>query len=254
MSHPLNNITPLLAFQDNYIWAMHSPDKRSIVVVDPGDAQVVLSYLHSHQLSLSAILATHHHWDHTGGIAELCQQFPDIPVYSAKNVKEGDEVFLPSLSLTFKVLEIPGHTLDHIAFVAPEILFCGDTLFSCGAGRIFEGTPAQMLHALDKIKALPKNTQIYCGHEYTLANIAFAKVVDPTNQALIAREKAVIALRKAHKPSLPVSLEIELQTNPFLRCTNQAIISAVENHYHCHLGSEVEVFAHLREWKNQFTA
>ncbi len=259
----MNKIIAIPAFKDNYIWALHSLDGSQVVVVDPGTAEPVLDYLRKNELALSAIFVTHHHWDHSGGVAGLLEHFPDIPVYGPANekvegttkaVKENDVISLDAFQLEFRVMDIPGHTLGHIAFVGPSLLFCGDTLFSCGCGRIFEGTPSQMYHSLEKIKNLNKNTLIYCGHEYTLANIAFAQTVTPHNKALTKRLMEVKDLRAQNLPSLPVSLQVECDTNPFLRCKETEIMDAVQNHSHTKLTTSVDIFTHLREWKNNFTS
>lgn len=254
-------IHAIKALKDNYIWAIHSPENTHVVVVDPGVAEPVITYLKKKNLILDGILLTHHHLDHTGGVATLLEHFPSIPVIGSYKdkvpgishfVQEGEKVFLANLGLTLNIIEIPGHTLGHIAYYDGNNVFCGDTLFSCGCGKIFEGTPLQMYHSLEKLKKLPLATQIYCGHEYTLANIAFAKVVDPNNLALEDRRKQVEACREKDLPSLPVSLETELQTNPFLRCEQGNIKTCVQNHFGVELNSPILVFSHLREWKNQF--
>lgn len=262
----MNKIIPIPAFKDNYIWAIHSPDGKHIAVVDPGDATPVLKYLQKYNLTLDAILITHHHWDHTGGIEKLLELAPHIPVFGSHKsnikqinsfVKEGADITLPSFDYPMQILEIPGHTLDHVAYVGPLSLFCGDTLFSCGCGRLFEGNPEQMVHSLNKIQALDKETQIYCGHEYTLANIQFAKVVEPHNVLLQNREKKIQLLVQQNHPTLPVTLEIEQQTNPFLRCNFPDVIQSVQKHWNHQLTSQVvstiEVFSYLRQWKDTFT-
>jgi hydroxyacylglutathione hydrolase len=257
----MNKIVAIPAFKDNYIWAVHSLEGSQIVVVDPGAADPVFDYLQNNNLTLTGILVTHHHWDHSGGVPDLMSQFPEIKAYGPAQekvaglthlVKENDEISFAEFGLDLHVIDIPGHTLGHIAYVGHDILFCGDTLFSCGCGRIFEGTPAQMYHSLDKIKKLSKNTQIYCGHEYTLANMTFAQLVEPKNKALYARQKIVKDLRLRSLPSLPVTLATELETNPFLRCNEMSVVSSVQKHVKATVTDPVSVFAHLREWKNHF--
>ncbi len=257
----MNKIIAIPAFKDNYIWAIHSLEGSQLVVVDPGSADPVLEYLQTNNLTLSAILVTHHHWDHSGGVVALLKQFPNIQVYGpanekveglTKGVKENDVISLEAHQLELRVIDIPGHTLGHIAFVGSSLLFCGDTLFSCGCGRIFEGTPNQMYHSLEKIKNLSKNTLVYCGHEYTLANIAFAQTADPHNKALAKRLIDVQNLRAQNLPSLPVSLQMECETNPFLRCEAPEIVNAVQNYSHAKLSSSIDIFAQLREWKNNY--
>lgn len=254
------NIIPIPALKDNYIWAIHSPDNCTLTVVDPGEAAPVISYLTNNNLTLQSILITHHHLDHTAGILPLCEHSPGIEVlgpYEAipgltRRLKEGDEVSLFDGALTLKILDIPGHTLGHIAYYTEAILFCGDTLFSCGCGRIFEGTPAQMFASLSKIKALNENTLMYCAHEYTLANIAFAKQIDPNNAALEKRYQDVILSRNNGLSSLPVTLRTECETNPFLRCNQHAVIQSVLEKVPHAPHSEESIFAQLRQWKDHF--
>lgn len=256
----MNNIVAIPAFKDNYIWAVHSLHGQHIVVVDPGDAAPVLNYLQANKLSLHAILITHHHADHSGGILTLKTHFPDVAVYGPALEKiagvdnplvEGDVITFADFGLSLNILDIPGHTKGHIAYYNDKILFCGDTLFSCGCGKIFEGTPQQMWQSLMKLKQLPKETLIYCGHEYTKANIQFAKMVDPTNQNLLSRLAAAQDCLDNSRPTLPISLESECQTNPFLRVNTKEIIQAVQKRWHFEENDAVSIFSHLREWKNQ---
>src|SRR5438477_4209354 len=202
-------IVPISAFKDNYVWTLRN--ERHAAVVDPGEARPVLAYLAREKLELAAILATHHHADHVGGIADLRARF-EVPVYGPKHepiptltrpVAEGDTVEVPRLGVKFSVLDIPGHTRAHIAYYGAGALFCGDTLFACGCGRLFEGTADQMYASLGKLAALPDDTKVYCGHEYTLANIGFAKAVEPGNRALGEREARDRKLRDAGRPTLP---------------------------------------------------
>lgn len=254
------NIIPIPALKDNYIWAIHSPDNCTLAVVDPGDAAPVISYLAKNNLTLQSILITHHHSDHTAGILPLCEHTPHIDVLGpheaipglTDTLREGDEVSLFEGALKLNVLDIPGHTLGHIAYYSETILFCGDTLFSCGCGRIFEGTPAQMLNSLNKMKALNENTLLYCAHEYTLANLAFAKLVDSHNPSLEKRYQDVLLTHQNNLPSIPISLKTEFETNPFLRCNQETIIQSVREKYPLCPYSESAVFAHLREWKDGF--
>lgn len=261
----LPRIVPVRAFADNYIWVIR--DHRHAAVVDPGDASPILDYLRHEKLQLAAILNTHHHRDHVGGNEKLLREFP-VPVYGPATEaiptvthplrecagRESDEgvVYLREFTLSFRVLDIPGHTAGHIAYYGGNMLFCGDTLFACGCGRLFEGTPGQMVASLQKLADLPKDTEVYCGHEYTLNNIRFARTVEPGNQELLEREKAVEALAKQHVPTLPSTIGLEKATNPFLRCGEPEVISSASAKMNKPLNDPVSVFAVLRDWKNRF--
>src|SRR5687768_2757510 len=251
------NVVPVSAFKDNYIWTLRNASHAA--VVDPGEAPPVLEFLEREGLRLAAILATHHHADHVGGIAEILAVHP-VPVYGPKNepiatltraVAEGDRVRIPELDVEFSVLDIPGHTRAHIAYYGAGSLFCGDTLFACGCGRLFEGTADQMYASLQKLRALPDDTKVYCGHEYTLANIGFAKGVEPRNSALAARERRDRELRASGRPTLPSTLREEKATNPFLRCTEPAVVDSVNKYLGQRVSDPVRVFAAIREWKNR---
>ena len=250
-------VVPVNAFKDNYVWTLR--DGRSAAVVDPGEARPVLEYLAREKLSLIAILATHHHPDHVGGIGEILREHR-VPVYGPRGepiatltdpVCEGDTVSLPALDASFSVLDIPGHTRAHIAYYGAGALFCGDTLFACGCGRLFEGTAEQMYASLQKLAALPDDTKVYCGHEYTLANIGFAKSVEPGNAALSARERRDQALRAAGRPTLPSTLGEEKATNPFLRCADPAVVESANKYLGSRVADPIRVFAAIREWKNR---
>ena len=251
------DVVPVTAFKDNYVWTLRNATHAA--VVDPGEARPVLDYLARTRLKLAAILATHHHPDHVGGIAQIVEKYR-VPVYGPRNepiptltqpVSEGDTVTIPELGASFSVLDIPGHTRAHIAYYGAGSLFCGDTLFACGCGRVFEGTAQQMYASLEKLRALPDETRVYCGHEYTLANIGFAKGVEPGNAALTAREARDRRLREAGKPTLPSRLGEEKATNPFLRCTEPAVVESVNKYLGTRVSDPVSVFAAIREWKNK---
>jgi hydroxyacylglutathione hydrolase len=253
-------IVPVPAFRDNYIWTLRAPGGRSVVVVDPGEAAPVLEHLAREGRELSAILATHHHPDHVGGIAELVAQ-RKIPVYGPRGepiasvthpVGGGDVVTLPQLGVSFQVLDIPGHTRAHVAYYGAGALFCGDTLFACGCGRLFEGTAEQMYGSLEKLRSLPDDTRVYCGHEYTLANIGFARAVEPRNEALALREQQARRLREAGRPTLPSTLGEEKRTNPFLRCAEPAVIESANKYLGARIADPVRVFSAIRDWKNRF--
>lgn len=259
------HIVALRALADNYIWVIR--DHCHAAVVDPGDAAPVLDYLHRENLKLIAILNTHHHNDHVGGNAALLREFT-VPVHGPANESiptlthrlkecsdhesEEGNAYLPEFSLTLRVLDIPGHTAGHIAYYGANLLFCGDTLFACGCGRLFEGTAKQMLDSLQKLADLPKETEVYCGHEYTLNNIRFARIVEPGNQALIEREAVVKKLREQNLPTLPSTIAMEKATNPFLRCNQPEIIRNAGIHARKPLSDSVSVFAAIREWKDHF--
>jgi hydroxyacylglutathione hydrolase len=222
----MRSLRPLPALSDNYIWLLADDAVGTALVVDPGEARPVLEALAADDLVLTAILLTHHHSDHIGGTFELADQFPEAVVYApdddriscaARRVSDGDVVAIPSPAARFRVIEVHGHTRSHIAYYGEGLLFCGDTLFSLGCGRLFEGEPADMLASLDRLAALPGDTRVCCGHEYTLANAAFARTVEPDNDVLAARTDAAHALRARNIPTLPAVLDEELAANPFLR-------------------------------------
>jgi hydroxyacylglutathione hydrolase len=246
------------AFKDNYIWVLE--DGRNAVAVDPGDARPVQEFLDRKGLSLTAVLATHHHADHVGGLVGLAQRWRCATFGPAsekvdgldRRLAEGEQITVPGLGLDFGVLDIPGHTAGHIAFAGEDLVFCGDTLFACGCGRLFEGTAGQMVDSLGKLAGLPGATRVFCGHEYTLANIRFAEAVEPDNARLKARKLREEEKRARGVPTLPSTIEEELATNPFLRCSQPAVVAAAERHAGRRLAGAVEVFAEIREWKNNF--
>ncbi len=254
-------VTAIPAFTDNYFWLIHAPrDAQRVLVVDPGDASAVLNALQQNRLTLSGILVTHHHADHVGGVLELLSHYT-VPIYgpmgeaipgNPSRVKQGEHVQFDGLGLDFEVLEVPGHTAGHIAYAGHGAVFCGDTLFSAGCGRLFEGTAAQMTASLRKLMALPEETAVYCAHEYTLANLRFAQTVEPDNLAVQEHLQRCTALRQAAKATLPSSMGLELNINPFLRLGAETVKRAAEGHAGRKIDSETETFAVLRDWKNHF--
>ncbi|MBL8430679.1 MAG: hydroxyacylglutathione hydrolase [Dechloromonas sp.] len=250
------DISLIPAFKDNYIWLL-TRGKRAFVV-DPGDASPVIARLEADDLTLEGILITHHHADHQGGVAELKARWP-VEVHAPANesitgctrpLSGGERIDV--LGQMVDVMAVPGHTLGHLAYLAPGTLFCGDTLFGAGCGRLFEGTPEQMSASLDSIAALPDDTLVYCAHEYTEMNLRFALAVEPENAALQARVAKVSALRAAGLPSVPLTLAEEKATNPFLRCADQAVMSAAEKRNPAVDRKKAAIFREIRSWRNDF--
>jgi len=251
-------INALPVFTDNYIWLISHLQHPYVIIVDPGDGDAVMHHCQAHGLVPLAILITHHHWDHSRGIITI-KQHHDIPVYGPAHEQidhithplvEGDLITFKELSLEFKIIDTPGHTAGHICYYGHGTLFCGDTLFAAGCGRLFEGTPTQMQRSLAKIRALPDDTLIYCAHEYTLDNLNFARIAEPDNQAIIERQQHTQALRANKKPSIPSRLSIEKQTNPFLRWDQTGLIEAASHYQGTPLKTPAEVFAAVRQWKD----
>jgi hydroxyacylglutathione hydrolase len=260
MNNSMISIQYIPIFQDNYIWLIINTSQNRVIAVDPGDAMPLVNYLTENKLQLEAILITHHHFDHTNGIKALTDYYA-VDVYGPKHeiiqgvthgVSEPDTISFSFLAPPFTVLDIPGHTLHHIAYWLPGLLFCGDTLFSAGCGRIFEGTVEQMYHSLQKIAALPDATKIFCTHEYTLKNLKFAQLVEPHNEKIQLKIQNAITMRNENRPTLPVLIGEEKEINPFLRCHIEEIIQSVEKHTGLTLNNPLEVFKYLREWKNGF--
>lgn len=252
------DISAIPAFGDNYIWLL-TAQGQACAVVDPGDEEPVLEVLEQHDLDLKYILLTHHHYDHTGGVAALLERYeatvfgPDderMP-YVNRVCRDDDEIQLPELGVDFRVLEVPAHTRSHIAYYGENALFSGDTLFSLGCGRFFEGTPADMQKSLDKLAALPPDTNNYCAHEYTQANCTFALEVEPGNASLQARSKEIDRLRSRGEITLPSTIRDELEANPFLRTRENSVIEAARK-IDPGASAGVSTMAVIRAWKDRF--
>ena len=248
----------LPAFEDNYIWCLRRG--KTLAVVDPGDADPVLRHIAKTGDRLCAILITHHHRDHIGGIADLTKRY-SVPVFTpaaetiagtTRALLGGDRIVVPELALEFDVLDVAGHTRGHIAYYRRGSLFCGDTVFGCGCGRLFEGTAAQLHNALTRIAALPTDTMIYSAHEYTASGIHFARTVEPDNAAVAVRGQEVARLRDLGQATVPFTLADELATSPFLRCREPAVIASVGRYIGHEPEDELAVFTGLREWRDRF--
>ena len=248
----------IAAFEDNYIWVIRIDDSNDCVIVDPGDAQPVLRHMQQHGLTPTAILITHRHHDHVGGVAELLKHFK-LPVYGPQSVSvctqavcEGDTITLLNGRLIFEILDIPGHTLEHIAYLSQGNLFSGDTIFSAGCGRVFDNSAIQLHESLTRLSNLPADTMIYCTHEYTAANIKFALEVEPDNDELHDYAKTVASRREQGESTIPTSLQQQLDINPFLRVDNQTIRASLQRYTDEPISSSAAAFIALRRWKDNF--
>jgi hydroxyacylglutathione hydrolase len=266
-------VTAIPAFSDNYIWAITSTNAikenelsiMPVAFVDPGDAAPCIAFLEKNNLQLCTILITHHHPDHTGGVADLKRYCKNkgwpLTVYAPENntinnvdvrVQDNQIFELTELSVSFKVINLAGHTLDHIGYYINDMVFCGDTLFSGGCGRIFEGSPQQMLTALNRLADLPERTHVYCAHEYTLANLTFALAVEPKNPELVHYYNQVVKRRAQNLPTIPTSILLEKKINPFLRCNQQEIVDSAVKYSNKESVNTLETFTVIRQWKNKF--
>ncbi|EWH01216.1 hydroxyacylglutathione hydrolase [Halomonas sp. BC04] len=253
------SVTPIPAFGDNYIWLMRQDTSPDVCIVDPGDAAPVIKTLERDQLNLTCVLITHHHHDHVGGLAELIERYsphvigPHNPQIAGIDERVGEGDTCRVMGRLFDVMEVPGHTLDHIAFFTagiPPLLFCGDTLFSAGCGRLFEGTPEQMHNSLQAIAKLPDDTLVFAAHEYTQANLAFASAADPNNPEVATALHETQRARALDRPTLPSNLGREKRINPFLRCADPAVRAAASQHGDT--DTDQATFATLRAWKDNF--
>lgn len=253
------SITPVSTFSDNYVWIIAN-DNAMAIVVDPGDAAPVKQYLDNHGLALHAILITHHHADHTGGIQALVADYSPVVYGPEKStiqdfdhrVNMSDNLAFPAFNLELEVIATPGHTLDHVCYYAPSMLFCGDTLFSGGCGRVFEGNAKMMYESLQLLAQLPEDTRVFCAHEYTLANLAFAQTIDPNNDAILTQIERVKSQISDDLPSLPSTLKIEKTINPFLRTDNESLIANLTTNHGLTSTDPVAVFTLMRQLKDTF--
>ena len=253
-------VTEILAFNDNYIWSIQEKGSKNVYIVDPGDAIPVIKYLDTNQLNLAGILITHHHHDHTGGINKLLQWVQEeIPVYGPANenivginqpISNAGEISLINSQLKAEVFLIPGHTLGHISYLIDDCLFCGDTLFSGGCGRLFEGSPAQMLASLSSLARLKDDVKVYCAHEYTQSNLKFALEVEPNNHDLLRYNDWVNEKRQQNLPTLPSTIGLEKNINPFMRIKSRSIINILDSKQPNKNLNDVSRFALLRQWKD----
>ncbi|WP_259365700.1 hydroxyacylglutathione hydrolase [Colwellia sp. MB02u-6] len=258
-------VSMIKAFSDNYIWAVSSNLGHNMALVDPGDANVCIEFIEQEKLQLSSILITHHHADHVGGIKKLVdycksKQWP-LTIYGPESeniphcdvaLSESSKVELTDLGLEFDIIDLPGHTRGHIAYLSQDNLFCGDTLFSGGCGRLFEGTPSQMLCSLEKLSALPEHTQVYCAHEYTQANLNFALSVEPDNTELVDYYNQVLHKREQDIATIPTSIILEKKINPFLRCNQPSLMTSAAEFSGDKVNDKLQTFTIIRAWKDNF--
>jgi len=264
-------IIPINAFSDNYIWMLKNEGDERVVLVDPGDEKTILAYLQKTQLQPVAILITHQHYDHTGAVAALLKKYPHVKIFCPDKlpsldplridlpiqdlithpVDDGDHIEITELGISFDVITIPGHTLDHIAFIGEGAVFCGDTIFGCGCGFLFSGTAEQMAASMNRLAALPPQTKMYCAHEYTVDSIGFAKWVEPDNNDIKQRDENDTAKQLQGLPTIPSTIEVECKTNPFMRFKEDIVIQAAEKYAGKKLNTDGEVFLAIREWKNK---
>ena len=264
------NITPIHAFSDNYIWMIRRDNSSQVALVDPGQSEPVIKYLQENACQPVAILITHQHYDHTGGVAELLKEYPqisiigpdrnpskiklgiDLPIADliTQKVNEGDVVTLPELDISFEVKSVPGHTLDHLAYYGEKLVFCGDLLFGAGCGRIFSGSPQMFAASIEKLMSLPEDTLMYCAHEYTVDNLGFAKWVEPENRDILERDDLEMKKQEQGFSTVPSSVAVELKTNPFVRLQQPLVKQAAEKFAGSALQESWQIFAALREWKD----
>ncbi|MGB5444245.1 MAG: hydroxyacylglutathione hydrolase [Psychromonas sp.] len=253
------NVITIHAFKDNYIWLIKDSQSQHCIIVDPGDAAPVLEILEHEQLVIDAILLTHHHADHIGGVEALVAQDENIAIYSqnrlfkrSKLITEADTLSFFDGRFSLQVMEVPGHTLDHVVFYNEQLLFCGDTLFSGGCGRVFEGTNEQMFSSLSRLALLPKETEVYCAHEYTQNNLIFAHHIEPKNTLLLNYIQQVSKKRQQGLPTIPTTIGLEMAINPFLRCQQKTVINSLQAQLGLELQAGVSCFNALRNYKNDF--
>lgn len=264
-STTIMKVSMIKAFSDNYIWAISSNESQNMALVDPGDANVCIEFIEQQQLQLSSILITHHHADHVGGIntlVEYCKnkQWP-LTIYGPESesiphcdvaLNDSHTVKLADLGFEFSIIDLPGHTSGHIAYLSQDNLFCGDTLFSGGCGRLFEGTPSQMLSSLEKLSALPERTHVYCAHEYTQANLNFALTVEPGNSELVHYYNQVLQKREQGIATIPTSIMLEKKINPFLRCHEPSLMTSASEYSEVKVEDKLKAFTIIRAWKDIF--